>query len=221
MKKTVRTLILMVMAVLMLTTSTIPAMAAGFDSETANSGITFNNEVTDFINGAQELLDSIMGNGENQQTNTQNEMSNIQKEMDESWQQFEEEIKKQQEEWAAKEEEFKKQKEEREQQWEQERIEREKERKASQRVGIIIAVVAVLLLLAEMMYIFIAAPKCGMSRFWALVPLFSNFFGLIVFIIVRTNRKTSVSTHSITCPTCSGVHPAGTTVCSICGTKLQ
>ena len=221
MKKTVRTLTVLAMAVLMLTISTIPALAANVDSETANSGITFNDEVTEFIIGAQAMLDSIMGNGENQQTNTQNEMSNIQKEMDESWQQFEEEIKKQQEERDAKEEEFKKQKEEREQQWEQERIEREKERKASQRVGIIIAVVAVLLLLAEMMYIFIAAPKCGMSRFWALVPLFSNFFGLIVFIVVRSNRKTSTSTHTITCPTCSSVHPAGTTECSICGTKLS
>ena len=217
MKKTVRTLTVLVMAVLMLTVSTIPAMAAGSDSETANNEITFNTEATDFINGAQAMLDSIMGNGENQQTNTQNEMSNIQKEMDESWQQFEEEIKKQQEEWAAKEEEFKKQKEEREQQWEQEQIEREKERKASQRAGIIIAVVAVLLLLAEITYIFITAPKCGMSRFWALVPLFSNFFGLLVFLVVRSSHKATARTNTFTCPVCNSIHPNGTAVCSICG----
>ena len=220
MKKTVRTLILMVMAVLMLTTSTIPAMAAGLDSETSNNEITCNKEATDFINGAQELLDSIMGNEEKQQASAQNEMSNIQKEMDESWQQFEEEIKKQQEEWAAKEEEFKKQKEEREKQREEEWAALEREQKAMETTVIIIIVTSVLLVLAEIIYIFIAAPKCGMSRFWALVPLFSNFFGLIVFIVVRSNRKTSTSTHTVTCPTCSSVHPAGTTECPICGTKL-
>jgi ABC-type transport system involved in cytochrome bd biosynthesis fused ATPase/permease subunit len=221
MKKTVRTLTVLVMAVLMLTISTIPAMAAGFDSETSNNEITFNKEATDFITGAQELLDSIMGNEEEQQASAQNEMSNIQKEMDESWQQFEEEIKKQQEEWAAKQEEFKKRKEEREKQREEEWAALEREQKAMETTVIIIIVTAVLLVLAEIIYIFIAAPKCGMSRFWALVPLFSNFFGLIVFIVVRSNRKTSTSTHTVTCPTCSSVHPAGTTVCSICGTKLQ
>ncbi len=220
MKKTVRTLTVLVMAVLMLTISTIPAMAANFDSETSNNEITFNKEATDFINGAQELLDSIMGNEEKQQASTQNETN-------QSWQQIEEEVNQKKEEWAnkeaewaAKQEEFKKQKEEREKQREEEWAALEREQKTMETTVIIIIVTSVLLVLAEIIYIFIAAPKCGMSRFWALVPLFSNFFGLIVFIVVRSNRKTSTSTHTITCPTCSSVHPAGTTECPICGTKL-
>ena len=220
MKKTVRTLTVLVMAVLMLTISTIPAMAANFDSQTANSGITFNNEATDFINGAQELLDSIMDKEKEQQASTQNETN-------QSWQQFEEEVNQAKEEWANKEaelkaqqEELKKAKEEREKQREETWAVLEREQKVMETIVIIIIVTSVLLVLAEIMYIFIAAPKCGMSRLWALVPLFSNLFGLIVFIVVRSNRKTSTSTHTVTCPTCSSVHPAGTTECSICGTKL-
>lgn len=220
MKKAIRTLTVMVIAVLLLTISTIPAMAANFDSETANSGIAFNNEVTDFINGAQELLDSIKGNEEKQQASAQNETN-------QSWQQIEEEVNQKKEEWAnkeaewaAKQEEFKKRKEEREKQREEEWAALEREQKAMETTVIIIIVISVLLVLAEIMYILIAAPKCGMSRFWALVPLFSNFFGLIVFIVVRSNRKTSTSTHTVTCPTCSSVHPAGITECPICGTKL-
>ncbi len=87
---------------------------------------------------------------------------------------------------------------------------------------VIIIIVAVSLLIAEIAYIYIQAPKCGMSRLWALIPLFSNVLGLIVFIIVCSNRKTTAtSAYTVTCPTCSGVHPAGTTQCSICGTRLQ
>ncbi|MBR5022635.1 MAG: hypothetical protein IKY18_05500 [Oscillospiraceae bacterium] len=40
MKKTVRTLIVMVISVLMLTIATIPAMAADFDSETTNDNVS-------------------------------------------------------------------------------------------------------------------------------------------------------------------------------------
>lgn len=85
----------------------------------------------------------------------------------------------------------------------------------------ILIIVAVLLGVAAVIYIFIEAPKCGMSRLWALVPLFSNLLGLIVFIVIRSSRKQKDTSHTITCPTCNGVHPAGTTECSICGTKLQ
>ena len=86
---------------------------------------------------------------------------------------------------------------------------------------VIIMALMILLLLLEIVYIFIAAPKCGMSRLWALVPLFSHFFGLIAFIVVRTNRKTQVSpANTFACPTCQAVHPYGTAVCSVCGKKF-
>lgn len=86
---------------------------------------------------------------------------------------------------------------------------------------ILITIILLGLLIAEITYIFITAPKCGMSRWWAIVPVFSNVLGLIVFIIVCSNRKTTVSSRTIVCPTCNSVHPLGTTECSICGTKLQ
>ena len=85
---------------------------------------------------------------------------------------------------------------------------------------VLLIVIAVILLIAEITYIFISAPKCGMSRLWALVPLFSNIFGLIVFIAVRSAKGTTANTHTITCPVCNGVHPIGTTKCSICGANL-
>ena len=70
-------------------------------------------------------------------------------------------------------------------------------------------------------YIFIAAPKCGMSRWWALVPLFSHVIGLVVFIVIRSERqKNGVGANTFRCPTCSAVHPYGTAVCSVCGKKF-
>lgn len=86
---------------------------------------------------------------------------------------------------------------------------------------IVLIIIAVILGLAAMAYIYVEAPKCGMSRAWALVPLFSSFIGLLVFIVVRSNSKTHSSRRTITCPTCSGKYPEGTIECSICGTKLK
>lgn len=88
---------------------------------------------------------------------------------------------------------------------------------------ICLIVFLVLLQIAEILYIFIAAPKRGMSRLWALLPLVSRVIGLIVFIVVFSKRKETPaagSPHTITCPTCNSVHPKGTTRCNICGTDL-
>jgi len=87
-------------------------------------------------------------------------------------------------------------------------------------LAVTLIVLAVSLVVAEIVYIYIAAPKCGMSRFWALVPLFSNLIGLIVFIVVRSSRKATAPGYTIVCPTCNSVHPKGTTRCNICGTDL-
>lgn len=91
------------------------------------------------------------------------------------------------------------------------------------RMGALFYVAAALYLLifAEILYIFFAAPKCGMSRLWALLPIFSNVLGLIVFIFVRSKHKSGVRTRKITCPTCGGVCTDDTAFCSICGTKLR
>ena len=87
----------------------------------------------------------------------------------------------------------------------------------------IIFVLAIVGMIVGVIYIFIEAPKCGMSRAWALVPLVSSILGLIVFIVVRSNHKKSMPTHknNVTCPTCGGVHSNDTDVCSICGTRLK
>ena len=88
------------------------------------------------------------------------------------------------------------------------------------KITICIAVVLYLLVFAEIVYIFIKAPKCGMSRLWALVPLVSNVLGLVIFIAVASNRNPK-NTKRITCPTCGSVHPQNTAFCNICGTKLN
>ncbi len=91
------------------------------------------------------------------------------------------------------------------------------------RMGALFYVAAALYLLifAEILYIFFAAPKCGMSRLWALLPIFSNVLGLIIFIFIRSKHKSGVRTKKITCPTCGGVCTDDTAFCSICGTKLR
>lgn len=89
-----------------------------------------------------------------------------------------------------------------------------------QEIFMCIMTIALILGFSCVAYIFFAAPKCGMSRLWALAPLVSNVFGLIVFIVVCTQQKTRKKTAAITCPTCGGKHPVGTSFCSICGTKL-
>lgn len=88
---------------------------------------------------------------------------------------------------------------------------------------IVMVLIAVVLLagVASAIYIFITAPKCGMSRAWAIAPLISSVIGLLVFIAIRSSRKTTASTNTVICPTCNSVHPAGTSECSICGTKLH
>ena len=72
---------------------------------------------------------------------------------------------------------------------------------------IIIIVLALLLTLGAIIYIFIEAPKCNMSRLWALVPLFSSLLGLLVFIVVRSASKSKSKTNTFICPVCNGVHP--------------
>ena len=106
----------------------------------------------------------------------------------------------------------------------------------------IIFFIALALMIAEIAYIYIKAPLCGMSRLWCLAPLVSNVIGLIVFIVVSSKKTSSLgveglagtikdgitdtikgtnsSSKLINCPTCDSVHPAGTTQCNICGTKF-
>ena len=86
----------------------------------------------------------------------------------------------------------------------------------------ILIVLLILLVLAEVVYIFVTAPKFGMSRFWAIAPIIGNVFGLFVFLMLKTLAKqnTMSTANVIVCPVCNGRHPYGTSVCSICGAKL-
>lgn len=84
-----------------------------------------------------------------------------------------------------------------------------------------VAMLIPLLIVAMSVYIFIEAPKCGMSRTWALVPFFSRILGVLLLIVVRTSRKKIGKVQKRTCPTCGGVHSDKITFCPICGTKLS
>lgn len=74
----------------------------------------------------------------------------------------------------------------------------------------------------EIFYIFTNAPKCGISRLWALVPLFSKLFGLIMFIYVFTKRKQDgdMATNTTTCPYCNCKFNDDTSICPICGAEI-
>lgn len=92
------------------------------------------------------------------------------------------------------------------------------------RIALILSILILLLILAGCVYIFIEAPKYGMTRLWALMPLVSYGLGLLAFILVRSKHKSGVKVEQIkkiTCPTCGGVHPDKVTFCNICGTKLK
>ena len=74
----------------------------------------------------------------------------------------------------------------------------------------------------EIFYIFVNAPKCGMTRFWALVPLFSKLFGLLLFIYIFTKRKQDgdIVANTTTCPHCNCKFNEETNICPICGEEI-
>lgn len=87
-------------------------------------------------------------------------------------------------------------------------------------IGLLIAVILGLHV-AAIVYVIVSAPKCGMSRLWALVPIFSAFFGLLVIIYIHSRKKTSPQNgKAVICAVCGGVHPQNTAFCSICGNAL-
>ena len=82
-------------------------------------------------------------------------------------------------------------------------------------VPILIFLAFCLLLFGSMIgmciYILIDAPKHGMTKAWALLPLFFHVAALVLYLIVRHNQKyapsPTVKKHTITCPTCNSTHP--------------
>lgn len=90
-------------------------------------------------------------------------------------------------------------------------------------VFIIMLVVVLLIAAAGVVFILIEAPKYNMSRLWALFPVLGSVIGFIVFLIVRSERKRAAqsSANIVVCPSCGGIHLAGTLQCPICGWKLQ
>lgn len=72
----------------------------------------------------------------------------------------------------------------------------------------------------EVIYIFVNAPKCEMTRFWAIVPLVSRLFGLILFIYVFTRKKQGKTAKTTTCPNCQCKLNQNSNVCPICGATI-
>lgn len=76
-----------------------------------------------------------------------------------------------------------------------------------------------LVLAAMVFYIVMDAPDYGMSRVWALLPVFINFFGLILYFIARSshyNREEYVK-----CYRCNELNSVGAKFCTKCGSELQ
>lgn len=85
-----------------------------------------------------------------------------------------------------------------------------------------ILVISLVITFAMVIYIFKNAPKCGMSRLLAIIPILLPMFGFVVMLVVRSNCKNNKkSKNVVTCPKCGGVHPVGTSFCSICGTQIN
>lgn len=86
----------------------------------------------------------------------------------------------------------------------------------------IITLLAALPAFIEIVYIFCNAPKFGMSRLWALIPVFNVLLGLLFCIFMRSKStgKGLVKTSKRTCPICGGKHSEDVTFCTICGNKL-
>ena len=268
MKKTIRTLTVMVIAILMLTIASIPAMAAGFDFETAIAEFSSNNmntftlevgkthtptgalmaqqgmatcyssdetivtvsstgtvtavaEGTAYVaidaNGLSQVYryDVVAsGASNNNQIGLTPEqealLEDSENKSNEMWDAFNDKANEMQQEFEEAEK-------------ENEQIFKDAQNNVKDMFKVVLAIIAVIVLLgiAASTYIFFAAPKCGMSRLWALVPLFSSLIGLLVFIVIRSNRKATGNSRTVVCPTCNGVHPEGTNECSICGTKLK
>ena len=85
-----------------------------------------------------------------------------------------------------------------------------------------ILVISLVITFAMVIYIFKNAPKCGMSRLLAIIPILFPLFGFVVMLVVHSNCKNNKkSKNVVTCPKCGGVHPVGTGFCSICGTQIN
>ena len=78
-----------------------------------------------------------------------------------------------------------------------------------------------LLVLGTCVYIYVEAPKCGMSRLWALTPLFSNMVGVVIFFALRSQRKKRMNRKNAYCTNCGAILAEGAAFCSSCGTKLR
>ena len=85
-------------------------------------------------------------------------------------------------------------------------------------IGIIAAIV---LAMVSIIYIYLNAPKHGLSRWWALLPLLFNIVAVGIYVILRQENSKKTLPNNVICPKCGSPQTLGTIQCHSCGTRLR
>lgn len=82
-------------------------------------------------------------------------------------------------------------------------------------------IAAIILAIFSILYIYINAPKHGLSRWWALLPLLFNIVAVGIYVILRQENSKKVLPNNVICPKCGSPQAFGTIQCRNCGTRLR
>ena len=82
-------------------------------------------------------------------------------------------------------------------------------------------IAALILAIFFILYIYINAPKHGLSRWWALLPLLFNIVAVGIYVILRQENSKKVLPNNVICPQCGSPQTLGTIQCQNCGTRLR
>ena len=92
---------------------------------------------------------------------------------------------------------------------------------AAETVFIVGLIVAIILAIISISYIFIDAPKHGVTRWWALLPIIINIVALGIYVIFRQENSKKALPNNVICPQCGSPQALGTIQCRNCGTRLR
>ena len=82
-------------------------------------------------------------------------------------------------------------------------------------------IAAIILAIFSILYIYINAPKHGLSRWWALLPIIINIVALGIYVIFRQENSKKALPNNVICPQCGSPQALGTIQCRNCGTRLR
>ena len=92
---------------------------------------------------------------------------------------------------------------------------------AAMTILIIGLIIAIILAIISVSYIYIDAPKHEMSRWWALFAVFANIVALGIYIILRQENRKKVLPNTVICPKCGSPQTMGSNHCTNCGSRLR